>query len=48
MLARYGFAGMETNLNEWNYNCGWMGEDFVRGIDTIKGIKGASYTTACM
>ncbi|MBQ8351617.1 MAG: hypothetical protein IJY20_06210 [Clostridia bacterium] len=48
LLKRYGFAGMETNLNEWNYNCGWMGEDFTRGIDTIKGIKGASYTTACM
>jgi hypothetical protein len=48
LLEKYGFAGMETNLNEWNYNCGWMGDDFIRGIDTIKGIKGASYTTACM
>ena len=48
LLEKYGFAGVETNLNEWNYNCGWMGEDFIRGIDTIKGIKGASYTTACM
>ena len=48
LLEKYGFAGVETNLNEWNYNCGWIGEDFIRGIDTIKGIKGASYTTACM
>ncbi|MBO5051825.1 MAG: hypothetical protein J6D31_06470 [Clostridia bacterium] len=48
LLAKYGFAGMETNLNEWNYNCGWNGEDFIRGIEIIKGQKGASYTTACM
>ncbi len=48
MLAKYGFAGMETNLNEWNYVAGWLGEEFTRTIEIIKSIKGASYTTACM
>ncbi len=48
LLAQYGMTGVETILNEWNYNCGWIGEDFTRGVETIKGQKGASFTTAVM
>ncbi len=48
ILDKYGFAGMETILNEWNYNCGWLGDNFTRGVETILGQKGASFTAACM
>jgi hypothetical protein len=48
ILEKYGFAGMETILNEWNYNCGWLGENFTNGIEAILGLKGASYAAACM
>ncbi len=48
ILEKYGFGGMETILNEWNYNCGWLGENFTRGVETILGQKGASFTAACM
>ena len=48
ILEKYGFAGMETILNEWNYNCGWLGDNFTRGVETILGQKGASFTAACM
>ena len=48
ILEKYGFSGMETILNEWNYNCGWLGDNFTRGIDTILGQKGAAFTAACM
>ena len=48
ILQKYGFAGMETILNEWNYNCGWLAENFTNGIEAILGLKGASYAAACM
>ena len=48
ILEKYGFSGMETILNEWNYNCGWLGENFTNGIEAILGLKGASYAAACM
>ena len=48
LLEKYGFGGMETILNEWNYNCGWLSDNFTRGIETIFGKKGAAFTSACM
>ncbi len=48
ILEKYGFGGMETILNEWNYNCGWLGENFTRGVETILGQKGASFAAAGM
>ena len=48
ILEKYGFSEMETILNEWNYNCGWLGDNFTNGIEAILGLKGASYAAACM
>lgn len=35
-------------LNEWNYIKGWLGDDFRYSVKSIKGLKGASFTAACM
>ena len=48
MIEECGLGGIETVLNEWNYVDGWLGADFTRSIRTIKGLKGASYTSAVM
>ena len=48
LVDSYGYEKTELILNEWNYNCGWKGEDFIRGVRTILSQKGASYTAACM
>ena len=47
LLDKSGYAGVETNLDEWNYVRGWE-EDFVYSIKQIIGIKGAAFNMACM
>ena len=46
VMAKYGYKGVETHLNEWNYVRGWRGDDFIHSVKSIKGIKGASFVTA--
>ncbi len=38
----------ELILDEWNYIEDWAGEGFVASVRAIKGLKGASFTAACM
>lgn len=47
-LEKYGYLDVETHLNEWNYVRGWQAENFIHTIESIKGLKGASFTTAVM
>ena len=49
LLEKYGFVGKtELILNEWNYIHGWVGEDFVYSIKTIKGLKGSAFSMATL
>ncbi len=48
VMEKYGFAGVETHINEWNYIRGWRGEDFMHTVKAIKGVKGAAFTTGVM
>ena len=45
LLDKYGYSGVEHNINEWNYNRGWV-EDFQYSINAIHGIKAAAFTMA--
>ena len=45
LLDKYGYSGAEHNINEWNYNRGWV-EDFQYSINMIHGIKGAAFVMA--
>ena len=47
LLNKYGYENVESILNEWNYVKGWE-EEFVYSLKAIHGIKGASFTLACM
>ena len=47
LLNKYGYENSESILNEWNYVKGWE-EEFVYSLKAIHGIKGASFTLACM
>ena len=47
IAKRYGYGDAESILNEWNYVRGW-GDEFVYSIETMIGMKGASFTAACM
>ncbi|MBO5229857.1 MAG: hypothetical protein J6B52_00395, partial [Clostridia bacterium] len=47
LLNKYGYENSESILNEWNYVKGWE-EEFVYTLKAIHGIKGASFTLACM
>lgn len=47
LLKRHGFEHIENILDEWNYIRGWD-KDFVYSIRQITGLKGASFTLACM
>lgn len=46
-MEKYGYGDAENILNEWNYIRGWQ-EDFRYSIKSIIGLKGASFTLACM
>ena len=45
LLDKYGYSDAEHNINEWNYNRGWV-EDFQYSINMIHGIKGAAFVMA--
>ena len=47
MLDKNGYTRTESILNEWNYLRNWDVE-FVYSLQSIAGIKGASYATAMM
>ncbi len=47
LLLESGYENTESILNEWNYVEGW-GEKFGYTIKAIHGIKGASFTMACI
>ena len=47
-LDRAGRKDTESILNEWNYVCGWTGDDWFRSIKTEKSIKGAAFIAATM
>ncbi len=47
LLNRHGLGGAENILNEWNYVRGWD-KDFVYSVKQVMGLKGASFTLACM
>ena len=48
LLEKYGFGDVETSLNEWNYNQGWLGEVYKDSMRTIKNLKGSSFMLGCM
>ena len=49
LLKAHGMADKtELILNEWNYVKGWMGDEFIYSVRSIKGLKGASFTAASM
>ena len=48
MLDEAGFTATESICNEWNYVEGWRGEEYIRSVEAIHGIKGAAFTAACM
>lgn len=47
-LDKYGYTDTLSILDEWNYIYGWAGKDFIYSINSIKGIKGASFVQATM
>ena len=47
-LEKYGYGDVETHYNEWNYVRGWQAEKFIHTIETIKGLKGASFVAGVM
>ncbi|MBQ8163598.1 MAG: hypothetical protein IJZ93_04450 [Clostridia bacterium] len=47
IAKKAGYKDFESILNEWNYVRGWDAE-FVYSIETIIGMKGAAFTSACM
>lgn len=47
MLNENGYRNTESILNEWNYIKNWE-DKFIYSINTIIGMKGASFTMACM
>ena len=47
LLNKYGYTETESILNEWNYVKGWT-DEYLCSLKAIHGIKGASFTMACM
>ena len=47
-LKKYGYFGVETSLNEWNYNKGWLGDIYKESMQTIVGLKGSSFSLGVM
>ena len=48
LLDRYGYTDTESILNEWNYVCGWSGDEWLRSIETEISQKGAAFISAVM
>lgn len=47
LLNKYGYVQTESILNEWNYVKGWT-DEYIYSIETIHGIKGASFLMSVM
>jgi len=47
-LKKYGFDGVETILNEWNYVKGWVGDDWKYTLSCERGLKGSSFIASAM
>lgn len=47
-LENFGFKNAELNLNEWNYNVGWLGELYRKSLKTMINNKGAAFIAASM
>jgi len=48
LLDKYGYHGIQTFLDEWNYVSGWDSENGKYSSKVRKSIKGTAYTAACM
>ena len=48
ILAEYGFDGVETILNEWNYIKGWLGDEWKYSLASEQGLKGSSFIAGSM
>lgn len=48
LLDSFGFEKTESILNEWNYVCGWTGDDWLNSLRTEKSLKGSAFTAAVM
>ena len=48
LLDRYGYQNAESILNEWNYVCGWTGDEWIETKRVEKGLKGSSFIAAVM
>lgn len=46
LLDRYGYNESESILNEWNYVCGWSGEEWKKSLATELSVKGAAFIAA--
>lgn len=42
-LDDFGYTQTESILNEWNYVCGWVGEEWIDSIRVMKNYKGAAF-----
>lgn len=47
MLIKYGYENAESICNEWNYIKNW-GDKFIYSVESIHGLKGASFIAAFM
>ncbi len=47
-LKKYGFEGVETILNEWNYVKGWVGDEWKYTLSCERGLKGSSFIASAM
>ncbi len=48
LLDEFGFYNVESILDEWNYAISFSGEELVRTLKTIRGVKGAAFAAAVM
>ena len=47
-LAENGLTGAELIYNEWNYVKGWVGEDYIYSMRSMKGLKGSAFVAGVM
>ena len=47
-LNRYGMKDTKTVLNEWNYIRGWLNDEYLYSLRSVRGLKGASFTLSTM
>ncbi len=48
VLERYGLSDTESILNEWNYVQGWLDDEWIYSIRSMKSLKGASFVAGVM